>query len=136
VSSSADKGVSWSRPAASSLPNPNAPFATVVIDGQVLCVFNNSQTTRAPLALALSVNDCKSWEPLAILEEDATGGARVVVCSISCREHQGFSLLAVLAQQLLASVKWFLRFKSHKRVPVACSWPCRQLLLPQHCGVG
>ena len=40
---------------------------------QVLCVFNNSQTARAPLALALSVNDCRTWEPLAIIEEDVKG---------------------------------------------------------------
>ena len=40
---------------------------------QVLCVFNNSQTVRAPLALALSVNDCRTWEPLAIIEEDVKG---------------------------------------------------------------
>lgn len=73
MSSSADKGVTWSRPTYNSLPNPNSPFSTVTIDGQVLCVFNNSQTIRAPLALALSVNDCKSWEPLAMVEEDATG---------------------------------------------------------------
>jgi hypothetical protein len=39
----------------------------------VLCVFNNSQTVRAPLALALSVNDCRTWEPLAIIEEDVKG---------------------------------------------------------------
>jgi len=39
-------------------------------------VFNNSQTARAPLALALSVNDCKSWEPLAMIEEDPKGGWR------------------------------------------------------------
>lgn len=73
LSSSSDKGVTWSRPAATYLPNPNSPFASVTIDGQVLCVFNNSQTLRAPLALALSVNDCKTWEPLAIIEEDPKG---------------------------------------------------------------
>ncbi|PSC75556.1 BNR Asp-box repeat [Micractinium conductrix] len=73
MSSSTDKGATWTRPSASYLPNPNSPFSTVTIDGQVLCVFNNSQTQRAPLALALSVNDCKSWEPLAIIEEDPKG---------------------------------------------------------------
>ncbi|KAI3428719.1 hypothetical protein D9Q98_007543 [Chlorella vulgaris] len=73
LSTSGDRGVTWSRPTTNSLPNPNSPFATVTIDGQVLCAFNNSQTKRAPLALALSVNDCKSWEPLAMVEEDATG---------------------------------------------------------------
>ncbi|KAL4445290.1 hypothetical protein ABPG77_011115 [Micractinium sp. CCAP 211/92] len=73
VSSSSDSGRTWSRPTSTYLPNPNSPLATVTIDGQVLCVFNNSQTVRAPLALALSVNDCKSWEPLAIIEEDPKG---------------------------------------------------------------
>ncbi|PRW44584.1 BNR Asp-box repeat [Chlorella sorokiniana] len=73
LSSSSDKGVTWSRPGANALPNPNSQFSTVTIDGQVLCVFNNSTTTRAPLALALSVNDCKGWEPLAVIEEDPKG---------------------------------------------------------------
>lgn len=45
----------------------------MTIDGQVLCAFNNSTSVRAPLALALSVNDCKGWEPLAIVEEDPKG---------------------------------------------------------------
>ena len=128
LSSSSDKGVTWSRPASNALPNPNSQFSTVTIDGQVwearqpgradvffgrcmgaermwqrrpeaapraaacstpplhslalpppsqvLCVFNNSTTSRAPLALALSVNDCKSWEPLAIIEEEPKGGWR------------------------------------------------------------
>jgi hypothetical protein len=74
IATSTDRGVTWSRPYSNPLPNPNAPFSTVTIDGQVLCAFNNSQTKRAPLALALSVNDCKSWEPLAMVEEDVNGG--------------------------------------------------------------
>lgn len=73
LSTSTDGGEKWSRPYGNSLPNPNSPFATVTIDGQVLCVFNNSQTARAPMALALSINDCKTWEPLAIVEEDPKG---------------------------------------------------------------
>lgn len=41
-------------------------------------MFNNSTTARAPLALALSVNDCKGWEPLAIVEEDPKGAHAVM----------------------------------------------------------
>lgn len=52
-----------------------APTSAALAAAKVLCVFNNSQTQRAPLALALSVNDCKSWEPLAIIEEDPKGEA-------------------------------------------------------------
>lgn len=80
IATSADRGVTWSRPYSNSLPNPNAPFSTVTIDGQVLCAFNNSQTKRAPLALALSINDCKSWEPLAMVEEDPKGGLETKKC--------------------------------------------------------
>ena len=36
-------------------------------------MFNNSTTSRSPLALALSVDSCRSWEPLAIVEEDVAG---------------------------------------------------------------
>ena len=35
MSSSTDQGAKWSRPVGNALPNPNAPFATVTIDGQV-----------------------------------------------------------------------------------------------------
>ena len=35
MSSSTDKGATWTRPSASYLPNPNSPFSTVTIDGQV-----------------------------------------------------------------------------------------------------
>ena len=35
LSSSSDKGVTWSRPASNALPNPNSQFSTVTIDGQV-----------------------------------------------------------------------------------------------------
>lgn len=73
ISSSSDRGASWSRPTYTSLPNPNSRVATLTIDGQILVVYNSSASTRAPLSLALSVDDGRSWEPLATLEEDPKG---------------------------------------------------------------
>lgn len=40
---------------------------------QILVVYNNSATTRAPLTLALSVDDGRSWEALALIEDDKNG---------------------------------------------------------------
>lgn len=70
---SADKGASWSRPTYTSLLNPNSKFATLTIDGQVLIAYNNSTSSRTPLSLALSVDDGRSWEPLAVIEDDLKG---------------------------------------------------------------
>jgi hypothetical protein len=70
---SADQGATWTKPAATTLPNPNSKFSTVTIDGQILLVYNSSATARQPLSLALSVDDGKSWEKLLDVEAAADG---------------------------------------------------------------
>lgn len=65
---SADKGRTWSKPAYTSLPNPNAKFSTVAIDNQILCAYNASPLHRAPLALAISDDDGRHWEQLVVLD--------------------------------------------------------------------
>ena len=43
------------------------------IPAQVLCVYNNSAAARTPLALALTVDDARTWDPLAVIEADPKG---------------------------------------------------------------
>ena len=105
-------------------PHPCTPWH-LPPPSQVLCVFNNSTTSRAPLALALSVNDCKSWEPLAIIEEDPKGGWRGnggASCEVRAKLQS--SLVS-------APTHWHAPLKP-SRLP---SPLCRQLLLPLHRGV-
>ena len=75
-STSGDKGKTWSRCGATSLPNPNSKFATTTIDGQILCVLNTSATSRAALGLVISVDGGRSWETLASVDEEANGEGR------------------------------------------------------------
>lgn len=72
-SQSGDDGKTWSKPGYTSLANPNSKFATLTIEGQILAVYNSSATTRAPLTLALSIDDGRSWEVLAAIEDDKDG---------------------------------------------------------------
>ena len=66
-------------------PHPTPPHPPPLHFPQVLCVFNNSTTSRSPLALALSVDSCRSWEPLAIVEEDAAGESERASEPLGCR---------------------------------------------------
>ncbi len=73
---STDGGNSWSQPAATSLPNPNAGTdATTLKDGRQILIYNHT-VRRAPfpagrnmLNVAIS-DDGKSWKPVLTLERD------------------------------------------------------------------
>ena len=54
-------------------PWPSAAPLPAMCCMQILVVYNNSATTRAPLTLALSVDDGRSWEALAVIEDDKNG---------------------------------------------------------------
>lgn len=56
LSSSSDKGVTWSRPASNALPNPNSQFSTVTIDGQVW----EARQSGAADVVVLSVHGCRT----------------------------------------------------------------------------
>lgn len=55
LSSSTDKGRTWSRPSSTYLPNPNSPLATVTIDGQVGCP---SQPVRLQPSIMRARKEC------------------------------------------------------------------------------
>ena len=69
ASRSSDSGVTWTQAAPTTLLNPNSKFATVTIDGQIVAAYNPSATSRASVALALSVNAGKTWEPLTVVDD-------------------------------------------------------------------
>lgn len=46
----------------------------------MLCVYNNSAAARTPLALALTVDDGKTWDQLAVIEADPKGEQGLPFC--------------------------------------------------------
>jgi predicted neuraminidase len=70
---SQDEGRSWSKLAATALPNPSAGIDSVKLrERGFLLVYNPSDKSRGKLQVARS-SDGKSWEPLVVLEDQPTG---------------------------------------------------------------
>jgi predicted neuraminidase len=68
-SSSPTRGSSWSTPAPTALPNPNAGIDAVTLrDGRCVLVYNHTARGRSPLNLAVSTNG-RDWQPVLVLEE-------------------------------------------------------------------
>ena len=67
---SADEGRTWSRLAATALPNPNSGIDGVTLaDGRQLLVYNHTSTARTPLNVAVS-RDGRTWTPVLVLESE------------------------------------------------------------------
>lgn len=63
-----DAGRTWSKPAATALPNPSCGIDGVTLsDGRQLLVYNHTETGRSPLNVAVS-RDGKLWEAAVVLE--------------------------------------------------------------------
>lgn len=68
VSTSADGGRDWSTPADSGLPNPGSPAALArLASGNLVLVFNDSDTVRRPLAMTISADEGRMWHPSRVL---------------------------------------------------------------------
>ncbi|MEK7404042.1 MAG: exo-alpha-sialidase [Acidobacteriota bacterium] len=68
-SESHDGGMTWSPAAPSALKNPDAGIAmTRLSNGHLVLVFNDSETARTPLSMALSLDGGQSWEQPLVLE--------------------------------------------------------------------
>jgi alpha-L-rhamnosidase len=64
-----DNGLTWDRPSATELPNPNSGIDAVQLkDGRSLVVYNHSKTDRHPLNVAVSP-DGKTWKDVLVLED-------------------------------------------------------------------
>ncbi|MGH2613194.1 MAG: sialidase family protein [Rhabdochlamydiaceae bacterium] len=69
LANSHDQGRTWSDAIPTDLPNPNAAVeALTLTDGRSILIFNNSQTARYPLSIALSTNGGESWKLVLDLE--------------------------------------------------------------------
>lgn len=80
ASQSQDGGESWSDPSPTPLPNPNSKVGATGLPsrgagrGQALALaYNPSTTACAPLHLALSTDDGRSFCDVAVLEDKPTG---------------------------------------------------------------
>jgi predicted neuraminidase len=70
---SQDEGRTWSKLAATRLPNPSAGIDTVNLrGGGFLLVYNPSDKSRSKLHVARS-SDGESWEPYVVLEDESSG---------------------------------------------------------------
>lgn len=68
-STSRDGGKTWSKLAATSLPNPNSGIDAVTLkDGRSLLVYNHTKRGRSPLNVAVSV-DGNDWTSSVVLED-------------------------------------------------------------------
>ena len=71
-SESRDGGETWSPCVATDRPNPNSGIDAVRLRGRgVLLVYNHTPNGRTPLNLALSTDECATWEPYLTLESEA-----------------------------------------------------------------
>jgi predicted neuraminidase len=71
ISSSTDKGLSWSNVRDSELPNPGSGADVVTLaNGHWIIVYNDTQDGRASLAVSLSTDEGKTWAFTRHLEND------------------------------------------------------------------
>ncbi len=68
VSASDDNGRSWRRAVDSGFPNSNSPAALLLLEsGNLLLVYNDSPTVRAPLSVTLSPDQGRTWTKSRII---------------------------------------------------------------------
>lgn len=68
---SRDGGRQWSQATATALKNPDAGIAmTRLRNGNLVLVFNDSETDRTPLSMARSLDEGRTWEPPLALESN------------------------------------------------------------------
>ncbi len=74
MAQSDDAGVSWSHPEPTSLPNHDSGIASLRLqNGWLLLAFNDGETSRNTLRLALSQDAGKTWRRIATIAQAAKG---------------------------------------------------------------
>ncbi len=67
MSRSENGGLTWSRPAPTNLPNPDAGISGLKLsDGRLLVAYNDSTSNRSNLALAVSHDEGLNWKRIAV----------------------------------------------------------------------
>jgi predicted neuraminidase len=67
-----NSGNSWSRPAPTSLPNPDAGVSGLLLsDHRMLAAFNNSPKNRSDLSLSITPDEGMTWSPPISVEQEA-----------------------------------------------------------------
>lgn len=68
---SLDRGKTWSRPGPTDLPNPNSGIDVVRLPNDLLvCAYNDSESKRYPLSIAVSKNLGRDWEKVLDIEDE------------------------------------------------------------------
>ncbi|MBD3350279.1 MAG: hypothetical protein GF364_02220, partial [Candidatus Lokiarchaeota archaeon] len=71
IARSNDNGLNWSAPKPIKLPNPNSQVDAITLNnGDILLAFNNQEQGRTNLSVALSNDNCESWQVIKTLFED------------------------------------------------------------------
>ena len=71
LSRSNDNGYNWSKPIALDLPNPNSQMDAIMLkSGNIIIAFNNQESGRNNLSVALSEDQGDSWKKITILHQD------------------------------------------------------------------
>lgn len=87
AAASDDDGRTWTQPQDSGFPNPASPAALVNAGGGVLVlVFNDSDTQRRPLSVAVSGDNGRTWHPPRVLV-DGDGEYAYPAAAISADGH-------------------------------------------------
>jgi predicted neuraminidase len=72
IALSEDNGWTWSKPVATSLPNPDSGIDALYLnDGRILLAYNHAKQGRANLQLAVSADEGRTWLTKAVLEDQA-----------------------------------------------------------------
>ncbi len=89
MSSSSDDGETWTEARDTDIPNPGSSLEVIrLADGRWLMVFNDTETGRHQLAVALSKDEGVSWESKRYLDKAAPGQGSFAYPSV-CQGRDG-----------------------------------------------
>ena len=120
LSRSADGGLSWSKPVATNLPNPDAGISGLQLgDGRLLVAYNDSTSKRDSLSLALSSDEGGSWEQLATLESDRNKSFSYpyLIQSSDGVIHMAYSWNSTLIKMVSFNMTWISEQKAKNTKP-------------------
>lgn len=99
---SRDGGRSWSRPAATNVPNPGTPTALLRLrNGHLVLAFNNAPRGPGALSLGLSLDQGRTWR---YVRELPNGGGPAAQPSVIQSEDGAIQLLCVVDGRLVRHV--------------------------------